>query len=67
MTAIEHALLATFFLWVFFQVGRYLGRKDSTVPALSAMFDKLERHGFIVTKTNDKGEKELQKVIDTVL
>jgi len=31
------------------------------------MFDKLERHGFIVTKTNDKGEKELQKVIDTVL
>jgi hypothetical protein len=64
MTAFEHAILATFFLWVFYTFGKHQGKKESTAPALSKLLDKLEFHGFIVTKTNEKGEKELQKVVD---
>jgi len=67
MTAIEHAIVATFFLFVFYQVGKFVGQKKSVNIALENMFDRLEKHGYIVTKTNAKGEKELQKVVDTIL
>lgn len=44
-----------------------MGQKKSVNIALENMFDRLEKHGYIVTKTNAKGEKELQKVVDTIL
>lgn len=64
MTGLEHAVLATFFLWVFYQWGRVSSDKKRVEDAISSTLDTLEKQGFIMTKTLKNGEKELVKVVD---
>lgn len=65
MTAIEHAIIATFALWVFYMLGKYSSERTKVERAISNTLDMLEHKGFIVFKTNpDSGEKELVKVLD---
>ena len=65
MTAIEHAILATFVLYLFHKWGEMRGRKIQTEKVIENTFDALEENGFILTKTLPNGDKELVKVIDT--
>lgn len=64
MTGLEHAVLATFFLWVFYQWGRISSDKKRVEDAIANTLDTLEKQGFIMTKTLKNGEKELVKVVD---
>lgn len=64
MTGLEHAVLATFFLWVFYMWGRVSSDKKRVEDAISSTLDTLEKQGFIMTKTLKNGEKELVKVVD---
>lgn len=67
MTAIEHAILATFVLYLFHKWGEVKGRRIQTEKAIENTLDTLEANGFIRTKTLPSGEKELIKVVDTTV
>lgn len=64
MTGIEHAILATLTLFVFYQWGRISSNKKDVKQAIENTLDTLEKNGFIMTKTLKNGEKELVKVVD---
>ena len=64
MTAIEHAVLATFFLWVFYQFGKYQVNRKKIEEAIANTLDTLEKRGYIICKTTPDGQKELQEVIE---
>jgi len=62
MTAIEHAVLATFVLYLFHKWGEIKGRRERVESVIENTLDSLESNGFIITETNAAGEKELIKV-----
>ena len=64
MTAIEHALLATFFLWVFYQFGKYQINKTKIEEAIANTLDTLEKRNYIICREDENGQKVLQEVIE---
>ena len=64
MTAIEHAIVATFFLWLFYQFGKWQINKQKIEEAIANTLDVLEKKNYIVCKTDDDGQKVLQEVIE---
>jgi len=61
MTAIEHSILATFVIAVFYYFGHWKGRKEKVDDVVEYTLDTLEANGFIITEWDGK-EKQLQKV-----
>lgn len=60
MTGLEHSLLATGLLAIFYYVGVRVGKKEKIEDIVSTMLDKLERGNFIKVELDKKtGEKEL--------
>jgi hypothetical protein len=59
MTALEHAVLATGLLAIFFYYGKWLGRKEKTEDIIETTLNTLEVGNFIKVKIHDNGEKEL--------
>jgi len=62
MTAIEHAAIATFILYVFHKWGEWKGRREIVENIIESTLDSLEAQGYIIVETNENGEKELLKV-----
>ena len=60
MTGIEHSIIATFALAVFYYAGVKVGKKEKIEDIVTSMLDKLERGNFIKVEIDEKtGEKEL--------
>jgi len=60
MTGLEHSLLATGLLAIFYYVGFPVGKKEKIEAIVSTMLDKLERGNFIKVEFDKKtGEKVL--------
>jgi|TARA_Y100000389_G_scaffold80966_1_gene77567 hypothetical protein len=60
MTGIEHSILATGLLAIFYYVGMHVGKKEKIEDIVNTMLDKLERGNFIKVELDEKtGEKEL--------
>jgi hypothetical protein len=64
MTGLEHAVLATFCLWLFYTVGRYQNNRQKIEEAIANTLDTLEKNNYIVCRTMPDGQKELQEVIE---
>lgn len=59
MTAIEHSIIATGLLALFFYFGKHVGKKNRVEDAIEHTLDMLEKGNFIKVKTLKNGEKEL--------
>lgn len=60
MTGIEHAILATSALAVFFYAGKWWGKKEKVEDIVEHTLNTLEKGNFIKVKFDRKsGEKEL--------
>lgn len=64
MTGLEHAILATFCLWVFYQVGKYQINKEKIEEAIANTLDTLEKNNYIVCREDEDGQKILQEVVE---
>ena len=62
MTGLEHAILATGLLFVFYKWGEWTGRREKVEDIIETTLIKLEDSGFIITETNEDGQKELMPV-----
>ena len=62
MTGLEHSLLATGLLAIFYYVGVHVGKKKKIEDIVSTMLDKLERGNFIKV---EKDEKNWRKRVNT--
>lgn len=60
MTGIEHAILATTCLAIFYYVGRFNGKKERVEDIVEHTLNMLEKGNFVrVKKCEKSGEKEL--------
>ena len=60
MTGIEHAILATTCLAIFYYVGRFNGKKERVEDIVEHTLNMLEKGNFVKVKIDEKnGEKEL--------
>jgi len=64
MDSITHTILALGWSMIIAVVFYYRGRAQTTMIALEMMLENLEENGFIKTKVNRTGEKELIKIDD---
>ena len=55
----SHTIIATLSLATSYYVGRNWGRKSLVADVFGNMLDKLEKEGFIKTKLDKDGDKEL--------
>ncbi len=60
MTGLEHSLLATGLLAVFYYLGAHFGKKDAVEAAVEFTLDTLEKGNYVKVLYNEKTkEKEL--------
>lgn len=60
MDALDHSVIATGLLALFYYVGVYYGKRKKTEDIVDAMLDKLEAGGYIKVELCEiTGEKEL--------
>ena len=59
MDSLTHTIIAAGLLAISYYLGAYLESKKLLHGWLGNMLDKLEKDGFIATKTDKDGEKEL--------
>jgi RNA-binding protein YhbY len=60
MTGIEHAILATACLAVFYYVGKWNGKKEKVEHIIDHTLNMLEKNNMIKVKVDKKtGEKEI--------
>jgi hypothetical protein len=59
MTAIEHAVLATIVLAVFYYYGKWSGRKEKVEDVIEHTLDTLEKGNYIKVNVHKNGDKEL--------
>jgi hypothetical protein len=59
MTGFEHTIIAVAMLMIFYYAGRFTNTKEKVEEAIATTLQTLEDRGYIVTKDNGKGEKEL--------
>jgi len=64
MTAIEHSLIATFLLFVFYQAGRWSDKRKMVEEAVANTLQTLEENNYIVCHEDEDGQKVLQEVIE---
>ena len=60
MTGIEHAILATSTLAIFFYVGKWVGKKEKVEDIIEHTLNMLEKYNMIKVSVDKKtGEKEI--------
>ena len=66
MDMLTHTLIAVGSLAVAYYAGAYLKSRDVFESCIAKMLDKLERDGFIATKLDKDGDKELILISEIV-
>ena len=66
MDPILHAIIAIGCMAGCFYAGHFLATKNMFEPLISKMLDKLEADGYIYTKTDKDGEKELIRISEII-
>ena len=61
-----HTIIATGCLAGAYYVGRYISNRNVPEDIVSAMLEKLEKDGFIITKLDKDGDKELIPVSEMI-
>ena len=65
MDALTHALIAVACMAGFYYLGRWSSRNDLT-DVIENILSKLEMDGYIATKTDENGDKELVPISDVI-
>lgn len=66
MDALTHTIIATGSLVVAYYAGAYLKSRSVFEDSIGNMLDRLEKDGFIATKLDKDGEKELITISEVV-
>ena len=66
MDSLTHTIIAVGLLAIAYYLGAYLESKRFVTRSVAHMLDKLEKDGFIVTKTDKDGEKELVTISEVL-
>ena len=66
MDTLTHTLVAVGSLSASYYLGAYLKSKSIFEDVVGNMFDKLEKDGFIATKTDKDGDKELVTISEVL-
>ena len=59
MTGIEHSILATSMLALFFYVGKWMGKKEKVEDIIEHTLNMLEKNNMIKVKKDNNGNKEI--------
>ena len=65
MDVLTHTLIAVACIAGAFYIGRWTARNDLT-DVIETLLSKLEMDGYIATKTDENGEKELVLISDII-
>ena len=66
MDTLTHTIIAVGSLSASYYLGAYLKSKSIFEDVVGNMFDKLEKDGFIATKTDMDGDKELVTISEVL-
>ena len=66
MDSLTHTIITVGSLASAYYLGSYLKAKSVFEDVVGNMFDKLEKDGFIATKTDKDGEKELVTISEVL-
>ena len=66
MDSLTHTIIAVGLLAIAYYLGAYLESERFVTRSVAHMLDKLEKDGFIVTKTDKDGEKELVTISEVL-
>ena len=66
MDSLTHTIIAVGLLAIAYYLGAYLESKSFVTRSIAHCLDKLEKDGFIVTKTDKDGEKELVTISEVL-
>ena len=66
MDTLTHTIIAVGLIASAYYLGAYLKSKSIVEDVVGNMFDKLEKDGFIVTKTDKDGDKELVTISEVL-
>ena len=66
MDSLTHTIIAVGSLSASYYLGAYLKSKSVFDDIVGSMFDKLEKDGFIATKTDKDGDKELVTISEVL-
>jgi hypothetical protein len=63
MDAIEHSIIATTLLAVFYYAGMWVDKRNRIEEAIANTLATLEDNNYIICDTDDDGQKVLQEVV----
>ena len=63
LTALEHSLIATSLLFIFYQAGRFTDKRKYIEEAIANTLATLEDNNYIICEEDEDGQKVLQEVI----
>ena len=66
MDVYTHTIIATSAIAVAYSLGRYVQNNTLHEKVVGWVLEKLEKDGFIQTKTDKDGEKELMKISEII-
>ena len=66
MDVYTHTIIATSAIAVAYSLGRYVQNNTLHENVVGWVLDKLEKDGFVQTKTDKDGEKELIKISEII-
>jgi DNA-binding PadR family transcriptional regulator len=66
MDAYTHTIIATSAIAVAYSLGRYVQNNTLHEKVVGWVLEKLEKDGFIQTKTDEDGDKELIKISEII-
>ena len=66
MDTLTHTIIAVGSLSASYYLGAYLKSRSIFEDVVGNMFDKLEKDGFIATKTDKDGDKELIPISEVI-
>ena len=66
MDVYTHTIIATSAIAVAYSLGRYVQNNTLHEKVVGWVLEKLEKDGFIQTKTDEDGDKELSKISEII-
>jgi hypothetical protein len=63
MDAIEHSVIATTLLAVFYYAGMFVDKRKRVEEAIANTLATLEDNNYIICETDEDGQKVLQEVV----
>ena len=66
MDVYTHTIIATSAIAVAYSLGRYVQNNTLHEKVVGWVLEKLEKDGFVQTKTDKDGEKELMKISEII-